>query len=415
MTERKTEKADLSALKIDRQSREGQRDGSSRRRYLILGAGLTLLLLVVGAYLFVRNFSSAVPVKAAPVRILDASQGEVALSASGYVVAQVQAAIASKGTGRIEYLGVVEGDKVKTGQIVARLEDDDVNATLSRTQADLQMSEAALQEAQASLHEAQLDFERNRQLHEEGIASKSEYDLSEARYKRALAAVASSEARIRVGQAAVKEAEVQVENTRIRAPFDGIVLAKNADIGEIVAPLSASSASRSAVVTIADMGSLEVEADVSESNIHRVAPGQPCEIVLDAFPDVRYRGYVHKIVPTADRAKATVLTKVRFEKFDEKVLPEMSAKVNFLAPIHQEGEAALEALTVAPKAAIVEREKGKAVFVVRENTVAETPVVTGVSVGDSVEIKSGVTAGEQVVLNPPPELKSGAKVVIEGS
>ena len=413
MTERKTRDADLSALRIDRQSQANPRDGTGRKWIVVVVASLAVLLLIATAYVFARNLGSAVSVKVATVNALDPSKGEITLSASGYVVAQVRAAIASKGTGRIEYLGVVEGDSVKAGQVVARLEDDDVTATLSRVRADLQMSEAALQEAQASLNEARLDFERYRQLHDQGISSKSEYDQFEARYKRALAAVASSEARIRVGKAAVKEAEVQVENTRIRAPFDGIVLAKNADVGEIVAPLSGSATSRGAVVTIADMGSLEVEADVSESNIYRVTAGQACEIILDAFPNVRYKGYVHKIVPTADRSKATVLTKVRFEKFDEKVLPEMSAKVNFLAPIRQEGEAEAEAMIVAPRAAVTERGKENVVFVVRGDIVAETPVMIGVNIGDSVEIKQGVSAGATVVLNPPAELKSGARIVVK--
>lgn len=414
MTEGKAKNADLSALKIDRQSQEASpREGTGRRWLVLLAVSLAVLLLIGTAYVFAKNLRSAVSVKVATVNVLDPSKGEVTLSASGYVVAQVRAAIASKGMGRIEYLGVVEGDKVKAGQIVARLEDDDVTAELSRARADLQMAQAALQEAQASLNETRLDFERYRQLYDQGIASKSEYDQSDARHKRAVAAVASSEARIQVGKAAVKEAEVQVENTRIRSPFDGIVLAKNADVGEIVAPLSGSATSRGAVVTIADMSSLEVEADVSESNIQRVTAGQACEIILDAFPNFRYKGYVHKIVPTADRAKATVQTKVRFEKLDDKVLPEMSAKVNFLAPVRQTGEAEAESMIVAPRAAVTGREKGNVVFVVRGDKVAETSVVTGVTIGDSVEIKQGVPAGVTVVLDPPAELKSGTRVVVE--
>ncbi len=416
MSEGKTRSADLSALQIDRQSRVDEHEGKSHRHWVVLAFLALILLLAAGGYVFAKNyFGSAVPVKVTTVRALDASQGEVSLSASGYVVAQVKASIASKGTGRIEYLGVVEGDKVKAGQIVARLEDDDVQAALARAKADLQMSEADLQEAQADLKEAKLDFERNRKLLEQGIESQSVYDLSEAKYRRSVAAIASSEARIRVGKAAVDEAEVQVENTRIRAPFDGIVLAKNADVGEVVAPLSGSANSRSAVITIADMNSLEVEADVSESNIYRVTSDQACEIVLDALPNRRYKGYVHKIVPTADRAKATVLTKIRFENLDDKVLPEMSAKVNFLAPIQRGGETHAEAVTVTPKAAVIERGKGKALFVIRGDRVAETPVTMGMSVGDSVEITGGVSAGDKVVLNPPPELKSGAKVKIEGN
>ena len=223
------------------------------------------------------------------------------LTASGYIVAQRKAAVASKGSGKLVYLGVVEGDRVKKNQIIARLEDSDVHASLEQAKANLRINEADLKDAQQSL-------KRQKDLLEKGLANQADYDAAEARQLRVIA-------NIEMAKALVDGAEVALEYTLIRAPFDGTVLAKNADIGEMVVPMAASVGSKSAVVTIADMTSLQVEADVSESNIENVKPDQPCEITLDAYPEVRYQGYVAKIVPTADRAKATVLVKVAFKTY----------------------------------------------------------------------------------------------------
>jgi len=245
-----------------------------------------------------------------------------------------------------------------------------------------------------------------------GLISKSEYDIAEARFKSADAGVAAGKVQVELSKAAVVSADINVDNTKIRAPFSGTVLTKNADIGEMVAPFAASSNSRSAVVTLADMSSLEVEADVSESNIQRVRAGQSCEIILDAFPEIRYPGYVHKIVPTADRAKATVLTKIRFEKLDEKVLPEMSAKVNFLSK-SLEGNDESQPFTAVPKKAILKRNGMDVVFWVRGGSVTETPVSTGRAFGGQIEILSGVSNGDKVVLNPSEDLKSGMMINIE--
>lgn len=414
MAERKVESADLNALKIDRDPDEGRSPRKGRGMLILAIAGVLILALALAAFVLSRNWSSAVTLKTATISTFDPRQGEVVLTASGYVVAQRMASIASKGTGRIEYLGVEEGDEVKKDQVVARLESSDVAATLAKRKANLEMASAALQQVEATLNESALDFERQSKLYvDQAIISKAEYDLSQAKYKRAIANVASAKAAIGVAKATVTEAEVEVENTRIRAPFDGTVLAKNADIGEVVAPLSGSASSKSAVVTIADMDSREVEADVSESNIQRVKVGQACEIVLDAFPDISYKGYVHKIVPTADRAKATVLTKIRFEELDERVLPEMSAKVYFLAKAYEESDGEANTITVAPRGAITRRDGREVVFAVRDDTVVETPVVVGDSFGQLTEIKSGVSAGERVVLNPPGTLKTGNKIQLE--
>jgi RND family efflux transporter MFP subunit len=201
-----------------------------------------------------------------------------------------------------------------------------------------------------------------------------------------------------------------MEYTRIRAPFDGTVLTKDADVGEVVAPFASSANSRGAVVSMADMGSLQVEADVSESNITRVSVGQPCEITLDAYPDTRYRGTVHKIVPTADRAKATVMTKVAFNRLDERVLPDMSAKVAFLGAELSDSAASAPAKLTVPSTSITERDGKQVVFTIREGRATETPVRTGERLGTQTVVTEGLTQGETVVNRPPAALSGGTKV-----
>jgi RND family efflux transporter MFP subunit len=271
-----------------------------------------------------------------------------------------------------------------------------MEAALAQARADLDVQKAERNDAAQSL-------DRAKRLLDGKLISQSEYDGAQARYDRVLASIASREAGVRA-------AEVQLENTFIRAPFDGTVLTKNADIGEVVAPFAAGASSRVAIVTIADMGSLEVEADVSESNIERISPGQACEITLDAYPDKRYKGTVSKIVPTADRSKATVLTKVRFSERDQRVLPEMSAKINFLG---QENEAPGSPVLAVDGAAITQRGDKSVVFLLKERTAVETPVVTGKSMGRMTEIRSGLAQGQSVILNPPAELASGAAVTLK--
>jgi RND family efflux transporter MFP subunit len=190
------------------------------------------------------------------------------------------------------------------------------------------------------------------------------------------------------------------------------VLTKNANVGEVISPFGAAAGSRSALVTIADMTSLEVEADVSESNIEKIKEGMPCEITLDAYPDKRYSGFVNKIVPTADRAKATVLTKVRFKERDERVLPEMRAKVNFLKEGKQHTQNSLPKLSV-PASAITTRNGQKIVFTVKDDAVVETPVTLGEVMGNRIEVKQGVTAGQKVVLRPVENLSTGTHVTTE--
>jgi RND family efflux transporter MFP subunit len=398
---------DLSQLKIDKTSSVYR--PAKRKKYLFWGgaaaAAVALIVLFAGGF-----FSPVISVETAHVTQMYPSQGFTLLNASGYVVAQRKAAVASKITGRLIALSVEEGSRVKTGQVIAKLENEDVLAARNQAEATLSAARQNVEQAKAELHEASLAFDRNRGLLGQGFVSQSEYDASEARYRKADASVKASEAAVRASEAALRGAEVAFEYTLIRAPFDAVVLTKNADIGDIVTPIGAAADAKAAVVTIADMDSLQVEVDVSESNLQMVKSGQPCEIHLDALQDLRFRGKVHMIVPTADRTKATIMVKVSFLEKDSRVLPEMSAKVAFLSrEVKPDEEKPLTALT--PLAIVTRNGKSK-VFLIRENRVIESPVSTGQQLGDMVEILEGVKPGDTVVLKPLEKMKDGARIKI---
>lgn len=388
--------ADLSGLRISR----GKKDQDGGNPGLKVIGGVVLLLVLGAGYVLLRSTLAPIPeVEVASAALTFPSQANAVLTASGYVVAQQKAAVASKGTGRLEYLGVQEGDKVKKGQVIGRLEDRDVAAALVKARADLEVARADSEDAARSL-------DRERKLFASGLASRADLDAADARFKQVQASIGSAEA-------GVTGAEVALDNTLIRAPFDGTVLTKDANVGEVVAPFGAASNSRGAVVTMADMTSLEVEADVSESNITRVKIGQPTDIVLDAYPEVRYQGYVSKIVPTADRAKATVLTKVRFKARDDRVLPEMSAKVAFLSRELDAASSEQKPVLTVPFSSVVSKDGRETVLLVRDNIVSEIPVSIGARLGDRIEIKEGLTERDQVVLHPFPGLSSSTKVKIK--
>jgi RND family efflux transporter MFP subunit len=355
---------------------------------------------LAASVLLVRGtLRSAVEVRLAPATMVSPGQSGAVLVASGYVVAQRKAAVASKGTGRLVYLGVVEGDRVRAGQVIARLEDADVRAQLAQARANLQLN-------QADLHNVEQSLRRARALRDSDFTTPAGVDSAEARYLQVRSGIA-------VAEAVVEGAEVALENTVIRAPFDGTVLSKNADVGEVVAPLAASAFSKSAVVTIADLRSLEVEADVSESNLEGVTVGQRCEIVLDAYPDQRYPGYVAMIVPTADRAKATVQVKVAFRSYDARVLPEMSAKVHFLpAELRAAGGDTQPRLAV-PGGAVAERDGRTVVYVVEGGRAREIPVTVGKRLGGFVTVLQGLAAGALVIDSVGDRVRPGAKVKVQ--
>jgi RND family efflux transporter MFP subunit len=390
---------ELASLRIDRSS---QGFGPSRRsrwlRRIILWT--VIIAVLIAGFLFLKDYlNPGIEVQLATASLTSPAQANAVLTASGYVVARRKAAVASKGTGTLMFLGVEEGDRVKKGQVIARLEDSDVAATLQRARENLRVAEADLKDAKQSL-------ERERILLNEGVVAQAEFDAAEARYNRVVASIDAA-------KFAVKEAEVAVENTRIIAPFDGTVLKKNADVGEIVAPLAGAASSRAAVVTIADMSSLEVDADVSEANITRVSPNQNCEVRLDAYPERGYLAYVSKIVPTADRAKATVLVKIKFNDYDHRVLPDMSAKITFLSADFAQTAASTRPVLTVPATAVTTRNGRQVVYQVKEDRAVEVPVVVGRPIGNLIEIKQGLKEGQKVIGKIDERIQPDSKVSVK--
>jgi RND family efflux transporter MFP subunit len=389
---------DLSKLKIHRDNPSPQATEPKKKRSpLLYGViGIVVIVLIFVAYKYTAG--PAREVEAVNVTLLSPTSGSSLLTASGYVVAQRKAEVASKATGRLVFLGYREGDKVKKDEVIARIESADMEAALAQAKAGLAVSKAELNDATKSL-------ERVKQLFDQKLASQADVDAAQFRYDRVIASIASNEA-------GVKAAQVNVENTFIRAPFDGTVLTKNADVGEVVAPFAAGASSRVSIVQLADMSSLEVEADVSESNLEKVSINQPCEISLDAYPDRKYQGSVVKIVPTADRAKATVMTKVKFDSLDKYVLPEMSCKVRFLT----NDVSGMEQRPPVPAVAlstVTTRNGKRIVFVIKDNQINETPVDIGDVFGAMAEIKSGLATNDKVVNKPTDDMQSGMKVKIK--
>jgi RND family efflux transporter MFP subunit len=395
--------SDLSKLRIER----GAATTRAKRRWTRMAAWLVVLCAIAARHHYWRS-SAPLPVETYTVATAYPSQAYTLLNATGYVVAQRKAAVASKATGRLEWLGVREGSNVREGEVLARLENRDVVAKREQAAANVKLAQANLEQAQAELQEAERAFQRSRDLLARKFVSQAAHDTAVARLDKAKAAISGQRAAIAVAQANLRATQVEVEQTLIRAPFDGVVLTKNANVGDVITPFSSALGSQAAVVTMADMSTLEVEADVSESSVGKVRLDQPCEIQLDALPEARFRGVVARMVPTVDRAKATVTVKVRFIDKDPRVLPEMSAKVAFLS---QELPPELRTRrTVIDPDAIVQRNGRRVVYVVREDRAVETPIEVGDKLGDWIEVSKGVEPGDKVVANPSAKLHDGDRI-----
>ncbi|QGR87512.1 efflux RND transporter periplasmic adaptor subunit [Burkholderia multivorans] len=392
----------LDKLKIDR----GPIAAPRRRRWVRYAAAAALAVLALGIGLGVTRRPT---VDTTAVTSAYPYQNDTQLNATGYVVPQRKAAVASKGQGRVEWLGVLEGTRVKKDEIIARLESRDVEASLAQALAQVKVARANLGVQQAELKDAEIALRRTAALAPRGAVPAAQLDTDTARVNKARASVNSGEAAVASAEANARAAQVAVDQTVIRAPFDGIVLAKHANVGDNITPFSSASDSKGAVVTIADMDTLEVEADVAESNIAKIRAGQPCEIQLDALPDMRFAGRVSRIVPTVDRSKATVLVKVRFVDRDDRVLPDMSAKIAFLSkPVSAQDR---RPVTAVQASAVVERGGRPVVFALQDDTVHAVPVARGARIGELVAVR-GVKPGDTVVLAPGAALKDGAKVTV---
>jgi HlyD family secretion protein len=394
----------LARLAIDRGA------APRRRRPLIKRWWVWLLVaLLVGAALMgLRSRGAPLAVEVATVASAYPSASVSVLNATGRVVAARRASVSSKGTGRLEWLGVQEGQRVSAGDVIARLENLDVAAQREQAAAQVQVARANLAQATAELDDAQAAWKRAQDLARQNFISGSALDTAEARFNKARAAIDTAKAQIAVAEANLRVASVAFDQTLIRAPFTGIVLTKSANVGDIVTPFSAAAGTTGAVVTMADMETLEVDADVSESSIARITVGQPAEIQLDAYPELRLAGEVSRIVPTVDRTKATLLVKIRFVERDDRVLPDMSARIAFLSRALTPQERS-PVPAVRPEA-VVTRDGRELVFVVGTDGRAQAmPVTTGGKVGDLVRI-SGVAPGTRIVAAPSDRVADGARI-----
>jgi HlyD family secretion protein len=409
-------KTDLASLKIDRSARD--RGG---RLGLWIGAVAVVLVLAAGAWYWATQAQAATVRTAAVEARTEGAAGisGAVLNASGYVTARRRATVSSKVTGKVVEINVEEGMKVKRGQVLARLDDTQVRAALALAESQLAQARRAVTETEVRLREADLNLKRQRQLAKEGVIGQADLDTAEAQFD-------SLKARIEVGRQEVEVADrnVAIQQTAlndmvVRAPFDGVAISKDAQPGEMVSPVSAGGGfTRTGISTIVDMSSLEIEVDVNESYINRVSEGQPVTAVLDAYPDWRIPAHVITTIPTADRQKATVLVRIGFEKLDPRILPDMGVKVAFHAPdeARANGAAAApapQARLLVPKAAVRKSNGQDVVFVLKESRVERRAVRVGTADGDRVEIVSGVSAGEFVVVDGPSELADGTRVRVQ--
>jgi HlyD family secretion protein len=399
--------SDLSKLSIDRTQKAFVSGKRSRKRLWVTIAAILLVAVIVIA---IRGGNRPIAVEVGTVASAFPSQAITALNATGRVSAFRKAAVSTKATGKLEYLGVQEGSIVKAGQVLARIENRDVTATQDQATANVRAAKANLEQGLAELRDADANLKRTQDLANKNFISGAQLDTAKARYDRARASVAALNGQIGVAEANLRATAVGVEQTIIRAPFDGVILTKNANVGDIITPFSSAADSKGAVVNIADMSTLEVEADVSENSLSKVAVDMPVEIQLDAFPDLRLLGRLSRIVPTVDRSKATVLVKIEFVEKDKRVLPDMSAKVAFLSRALTPNER--KSVTAVQPAAIVKRDGKDVVFLVNDKTVAQMmPVNVGSKLGDLVQV-TGIKPGDRVVLKPEEKLRDGSELSI---
>ena len=399
---------DLDDLIIEKRPRRKTRRVAKSLTFI---AGVVVVLLAVNTYLTSDPLSHAPRVELTRVQRLFTATAQGSLTATGYVVAQRQASVASKGTGRLTSVQVDVGDRVTKGQVLATIEEADVKAKLLQAQARLEVAKAALANALPELREATHHYQRTRALSDKGLATLEELDVAEARMRRSRAAVRSSRSAVNLAQAEIQAVEIEVENTFIRAPFDGTVMKKLAEVGEMVAPMAGASNSRGSVATIADLRTLQVEADVSESFLNSVSLDQPVRITLEAVPGRDYRGSVSRIVPTADRTKAAIPVKIRFDDLDERVFPDMSATVTFLEESSQPSgtDVPPDTLGVSPDA-IVTRKGQTMVLLVVDNVVSEVPVETRAPLNGLIPVRGEVIEGDTIVAEPSEDLVEGTMI-----
>jgi RND family efflux transporter MFP subunit len=424
-------KAELASLQLNEQPERS-------RRGLWITLVVVVLLAAAGLFAWRTNASFRTVDVQAVAPVVEQSSGPAAgtpvLTASGYIVARREAIVSSKIQGRLSELRVEEGSVVRDGDVLARLESVDFVASVSRAKAQLEQAEAQMASAAAQIQRAEADLaEARRQLSvSERLAADRlvpEDSRDAARSRVALAEASLGQARADAQRAAASRAQAraeldvsqaQLQNTIIRAPFAGTVVRKMAEVGESVAPIPPGvniSTASGAIVALADLATLEMEADVSEANVARLQEGQPAEVTVEAFPDRRFKAVLRQIIPTADRTKATVLTKVTLLDKDQDLKPEMSAKVTFIEPARAaavaEDAAPARPTILVPATAVVTRDGRQAVFEIVANTARLRPVSTGGTRRELLIVTDGLAGSEQLVARPPDSLTDGTPVAVK--
>lgn len=375
---------------------------------------LVLPLALVGAFLaWKATFGSAQQVRVASARATSSGGPGAVLNASGYVTARRQATVSSKVTGKVIAVYVEEGMQVREGQELARLDASAASRGLALARAEATAAASALEETRVRIREAQLDYDRAERLAKSAISSQSDLDRARAQLDAARARLAAQADQLSTARRQTDVQQQNVDDTIIRAPFEGIVVSKDAQPGEMVSPVSAGGGfTRTGICTIVDMSSLEIEVDVNESNINRVSPGQKIEAVLDAYPDWRIPGHVITAVPTADRQKATVKVRVAFDQRDSRMLPDMGVKVAFITDAP--GAVAETAIEV-PRTALRRDGEQDVVFVVKDGKAERRAVKVSRSDGNTARLASGLSEGESVIVEGPADLEEGERVKVGGA
>lgn len=372
---------DLAALKIHREEEAPRRSGGSKLPWVLL-----LLVLLGGAsYGLWSRYANAAPLVRTGIalRMQPGKSGDAVLTASAYLVSRNRSTIGAKVAGRLEKIFVEEGSRVKTGELLAELDSKDYQARRN--------------EARANLADAKRELERQKNLLTSGAGTQQKVD--------------EQQTRLEVFAAQLDLAEVNLENTKVYAPFDGVILQKQAEIGEMVSPGVVSGAVSSGAIALLGSDEIEAEADVNESNLAKISVGQEAEIVLDAFPDKRLRGRVRLIEPKADRQKAVVQARISILDKDESLRPDMGAKATFLAPGKSAAAAkSEEAFVLVPSEAVIPSDGGKAVFVIESEMVRLQKIETGATQGSQIAVRKGLAGGEIVILAPAAEIRDGSRV-----
>ncbi len=408
-TQQRSTGPDLSGLRIDEGARNNRRGRSRLRRGLIAGV---VVVAVAAAMLALRGRTPEVEVAIA--RPAGSAGSATLLNASGYVTPRRRATIAAKITARVLDVLVDEGMEVAEGQVLARLDASDAQRRFQAAQTARDATAALITNFEVTLANAERELKRQQELEKSGFAAVQSRETAQTTADSLRAQIQAAREQVRAADAQIGVARQDVDNCTVRAPFAGIVVSKDAQIGEMVSPISAGGGfTRTGIATIVDMASLEIEVDVNESYIARVRTGQRVEATLDAYPDWRIPSKVRTVIPTADRRNATVKVRISFDKLDPRILPDMGIKVAFLADEPAGGAPAAAPRALVPQAAVRDEAGKKVVYVVRDGRLERRAVTLGGNRGSDVEVMAGVGEGDAVLVRGPEGLREGRRVKVK--